>query len=95
MGFNFACQQHKPTLQVLHDASVLWGLEMGAHGLDLGVHWAHLELYGLQLATVASPVAHFRGEQNVIGRDAEIGDAFLSTDHPDDNIGHAVLGLRQ
>lgn len=33
------------------------------------------------------------GVENLVGRDAAVGHPLLTTQHPDDHIRHAVLGL--
>lgn len=33
------------------------------------------------------------GVEKLVGRDAAVGHPLLTTQHPDDHIGHAVLGL--
>ena len=54
----------------------------------------YLELYGHHFAAVSATVQGVGGEEQLIGRDTEVRHPLLATDHPDDHIRHAVLGLK-
>jgi hypothetical protein len=55
---------------------------------------AYLQKDGLGFPTVFSRgVPTAGGVQDLVGRDSCISQSFLSTDHPDDDVRHAVLRL--
>lgn len=56
----------------------------------------HLEEDGLQLPTVpAAAVATTPGKQNLVCWDSLVGHALITLQHPDDDVGQAVLGLEK
>ncbi len=52
-----------------------------------------LEDDGLELAAVLAAQVGVGGPQHVVGRTAEVRDALVAGDHPDDHVGDAVLRL--
>lgn len=53
----------------------------------------HAQEDGFHFATVLSPFFVDIRIQDVFGGNACVSDAFPVADHPDENIGNAVLGL--
>lgn len=59
----------------------------------LGQRDPHLEENCLHLGAVLAHLLVHDGVQDVLGRDAGIGDALVVAHHPDENVGNCVLGL--
>lgn len=45
-------------------------------------------------AELAASILTTRRVEKMVGWEASVGDTFASTQHPDDHIGHAILGLK-
>lgn len=54
----------------------------------------HLEENRLHFGAVLAHLLIHDGVQDVLGRDAGVGDALVVAHHPDENVGNRVLGLQ-
>lgn len=56
------------------------------------IDW-HLEEDGLHFGAVLAHLLIHDGVEDVLGRDAGVGNALIVAHHPDEDVGNSVLGL--
>lgn len=76
-----------------HTHSLTWTFRVTAWSKPDWERKYHLHENGLQLAAVFPTVA--LGEEDLVGRDAVVGDPAVSLQHPDDYVWEAVLWLSE
>lgn len=54
----------------------------------------HLEEEGLHFGAVLAHLLIHNGVEDILGRDAGVGNALVVAHHPDEDVGNGVLGLR-